>query len=88
MCSFFSSNITNACILLDEPTTGLHQKDIEKLATLLHKLQSMGHTVILIEHNKQILCTCDYILELGPGGGAEGGEVQTSDWLEGTDRCC
>lgn len=88
LCSFFSSNITNACILLDEPTTGLHQKDIEKLATLLHKLQSMGHTVILIEHNRQILFTCDYILELGPGGGSEGGEVQAGDWLEGTDNDC
>ena len=85
LCSFFSSNITNACILLDEPTTGLHQKDIERLALLLHRLKTMGHTVILIEHNRQILSTCDYILELGPGGGSEGGTVQSSGWLGGTD---
>ena len=86
LCSFFSGNVTNTCILLDEPTTGLHQKDIEKIAALLHKFKIMGHTVILIEHNKQILSTCDYILELGPGGGAEGGKIQSSDWLEGSDR--
>lgn len=88
LCAFFSSNITNACILLDEPTTGLHQKDIERLAALLHRLQSMGHTVILVEHNRQILSTCDYILELGPGGGAEGGEVQFGGWLDGTENDC
>lgn len=88
LCSFLSSNVTNTCILLDEPTTGLHQKDIEKLAALLHRLKTMGHTVILIEHNKQILSTCDYILELGPGGGSEGGEIQSGDWLQGTDRDC
>src|SRR5699024_5003365 len=67
LCSYLSSNVTNTCILLDEPTTGLHQKDIEKLVALLHRLKTMNHTVILIEHNKQILATCDYILELGPG---------------------
>ena len=86
LCSFFSSNITNACILLDEPTTGLHQKDIERLALLLHRLKTMGHTVILIEHNRQILSTCDYILELGPGGGSEGGTVLSSGWLNGTNN--
>lgn len=88
LCSFLSSNVTNTCILLDEPTTGLHQKDIEKLVALLHRLKTMGHTVIIIEHNKQILSTCDYILELGPGGGDEGGEIQSGDWLEGTDKDC
>lgn len=61
LCSFFSSHIINACIMLDEPTTGLHQKDIERLASLIHRLKLMGHTVILIEHNRQILSTCDYI---------------------------
>lgn len=88
LCSYLSSNVTNTCILLDEPTTGLHQKDIEKLVALLHRLKTMNHTVILIEHNKQILATCDYILELGPGGGTEGGEILIGDWLEGTDTDC
>ena len=86
LCSFFSSHITNACIMLDEPTTGLHQKDIERLASLIHRLKLMGHTVILIEHNRQILSTCDYILELGPGGGSDGGEVESSGWLYGTEN--
>ena len=87
LCSFFSSNITNACILLDEPTTGLHQKDIERLSSLLHKLKTKGHTVIMVEHNRQILSTCDFILELGPGGGADGGLVKSCGLLKDISGC-
>ena len=74
--------------MLDEPTTGLHYKDIKSLISLIHRLKLMGHTVILIEHNRQILSTCDYILELGPGGGSDGGGVESSGWLHGTEDNC
>lgn len=76
LCTFLSSDIVNSCILLDEPTTGLHPKDINQLLSLLYELQHKGHTIVLIEHNRQILSKCDYIIELGPKGGDAGGKLQ------------
>jgi len=59
--------------LLDEPTTGLHFADLEKLLTVLRKLTNSGHTVILIEHNPEIIKQADWLIELGPEGGELGG---------------
>lgn len=61
--------------LIDEPTTGLHFSDIENLIKLFQKLVEEGNTIVLIEHNKQIIRNCDWIIELGPGAGYEGGYV-------------
>ncbi|MCQ2182268.1 MAG: excinuclease ABC subunit UvrA [Bacteroidales bacterium] len=61
--------------MLDEPTTGLHFEDIKTLLSVLRKLVDQGNTVIVIEHNLDILKSCDYLLDLGPGGGAAGGRV-------------
>jgi len=60
---------------LDEPTTGLHFDDIKKLLEILHRLVSYGNTVIVIEHNLDVINTSDWIVDLGPEGGAEGGNI-------------
>jgi excinuclease ABC subunit A len=61
--------------VLDEPTTGLHFADVEKLIHILHRLVEMGNTVVTIEHNLDIVKDADYLIDLGPGGGEQGGYI-------------
>jgi excinuclease ABC subunit A len=61
--------------LLEEPTIGLHLSDCEKLIRLLHGLVDQRHTVVVIEHHLDLLAEADYLVELGPGGGPDGGEI-------------
>jgi excinuclease ABC subunit A len=61
--------------ILDEPTTGLHWTDIQRLMDLLFKLRDAGNTVIVIEHNLDVINLADWLLDLGPGGGKEGGDL-------------
>lgn len=61
--------------ILDEPTTGLHMDDIKKLLGVLHKFVNSGNTVLVIEHNMDVVKTADYIIDVGPGGGDKGGEI-------------
>jgi excinuclease ABC subunit A len=61
--------------LLDEPTTGLHFDDVRKLLDVLHRLTDLGNTVIIIEHNLDVIRNADWILDLGPEGGEEGGRI-------------
>ena len=61
--------------ILDEPTTGLHFEDISKLLTVIQKLVDFGNTVIVIEHNLDIIKAADHIIDLGPDGGNQGGRI-------------
>jgi excinuclease ABC subunit A len=61
--------------LLDEPTTGLHFHDVKKLIKVLNDLVDKGNTVVVIEHNLDVIKSADYIIDLGPEGGDDGGEI-------------
>ena len=61
--------------ILDEPTTGLHFHDIDMLLQVIHRLRDQGNTVVIIEHNLDVIKTADWIVDLGPEGGAGGGQI-------------
>ena len=73
--------------LLDEPTTGLHFADIQKLLDVLHRLRDAGNTVVVIEHNVEVIKTADYIIDLGPEGGDSGGEIVVAGTPEEVAAC-
>ncbi|MEG1997892.1 MAG: excinuclease ABC subunit UvrA, partial [Clostridiales bacterium] len=73
--------------ILDEPTTGLHTDDISRLLIILQKLVDMGDTVVVIEHNLNVIKTADYIIDLGPEGGNAGGQLLVSGTPEEVAAC-
>jgi len=73
--------------LLDEPTTGLHFQDIERLLTVLRQLRERGNTIVVIEHNLDVIKTADWIVDLGPEGGSGGGQILVSGTPETVAEC-
>src|SRR5207302_2078305 len=68
-------NTGKTLYLLDEPTTGLHFDDIHKLLEVLHRLVDLGNTVLVVEHNLDVIKTADWVIDLGPEAGDAGGQV-------------
>jgi len=69
------SNLTGVLYVLDEPTIGLHQRDNARLIKTLHKLRNLGNTVIVVEHDEEVIRNSDWMIDLGPGAGVHGGSV-------------
>ena len=69
------SNLTGVLYVLDEPTIGLHQRDNERLIKTLTKLRNLGNTVIIVEHDEEVIRNSDWIIDLGPGAGVHGGSI-------------
>ena len=72
---------------MDEPTTGLHAADVHKLIDVLQTLVDSGNTVVVIEHNLDVIKTADYIIDLGPEGGDRGGEIVVCGTPEQVAAC-
>ena len=71
----YRPHLQKTIYLLDEPTIGLHYEDVKKLIEILQKLVNKGNTVVVIEHNMDIIKSCDYIIDIGPDGGSGGGNI-------------
>jgi excinuclease ABC subunit A len=81
------SRLTGVLYILDEPTVGLHHKDTGRLLSTLAKLRDMGNSVIVVEHDRQTIETSDYVIDLGPGAGVNGGRVVAAGAVDEIKRC-
>ena len=75
MVKFLASSLTGLCYIFDEPSIGLHARDVHRLNMLLAKLRDKGNTVIVVEHEPDVIKTADYVIDMGPHAGSKGGEV-------------
>jgi excinuclease ABC subunit A len=77
----------NTLYILDEPTTGLHFHDTKQLLTVLSRLREQGNTIVIIEHNLDVIKTADWIIDLGPEGGSKGGRIIATGTPEMVAQC-
>ncbi|MCX2584054.1 excinuclease ABC subunit UvrA [Pedobacter sp. MR22-3] len=77
----------SAIYILDEPTTGLHPADVERLLIQLHKLADAGNTIVLVEHDMQVIAQSDWLIDVGPGAGDAGGKIVYTGTLNGLAKC-
>ncbi len=82
MVKYLSSNLTGLMYIFDEPSTGLHPRDVYRLNELLVKLRNRGNTVIVVEHDPDVIRVADYIIDVGPRAGSAGGEIMFSGSYE------
>ena len=82
LAAVLDSDLTGVIYILDEPTAGLHPKDTAGLITILNKLRDLGNTVLVIEHDVDVMLAADYIVDIGPGSGKHGGEVVATGTFE------
>ncbi len=87
LASLLGSGLTGVLYILDEPTIGLHQRDSQRLINVLKKLRDMGNTVLLVEHDVEVMRAADYIIEIGPGAGRNGGNVVAHGTPEEIMQC-
>src|SRR5262249_42499903 len=69
------SRLVGACYVLDEPSIGLHSRDTNRLIGILHELRDLGNTIVVVEHDPDVMRAADHIIDLGPGAGEQGGRV-------------
>jgi excinuclease ABC subunit A len=78
LASQIGSGLTGVLYVLDEPTIGLHPRDNRRLLAALHRLRDLGNTLVLVEHDREVIESADYLLDFGPGAGDQGGEITAS----------
>ncbi|MEJ2646977.1 MAG: hypothetical protein P8016_01055 [Sedimentisphaerales bacterium] len=81
------SGLVGVCYVLDEPTIGLHKRDNERLAGILRRLTRLGNTVIVVEHDEDIIRDADHIIDIGPAAGAQGGELVAQGTIKDICAC-
>lgn len=82
----YKKDCNGTVYILDEPTTGLHEADVEKIIGVIRELNKKGATIIIIEHHLQMIRACDYLVELGPEGGDRGGKLVREGYLSGANK--
>ncbi len=81
------SGLVGCCYVLDEPTIGLHKRDNDRLLGILQKLSHIGNSVVVVEHDEDIICAADHIVDIGPAAGTHGGELVAQGTLDDIIKC-
>ena len=75
VCCHLGSRLVGACYVLDEPSIGLHSRDTGRLIRILEELRGLGNTIVVVEHDPDVMRAADHIVDLGPGAGEHGGKI-------------